>query len=542
MQTFLKREDFTTESEGMQFADGGEFTFSYSSPTRATAVLDPVESAVIKSVSVELTAAAASATGSEYVKIQNTVKRFAYRERLQGQRVQVSIDPQSPITIDIKSATSGWTSDRCAAKVILDYAAREGTARLELLAYTPLDTLNSAVLGKAIIGAFRLPKPETYSTHFRIGESRISGGVLRPAGATHVWKSILGPATVVEINRGIQYNGFAGRAEIGTLVANFFNALDPRSANLWPGMPIVAFDTGSRRRLFTGRLARTLSNPAKDGTYTVQIEARDILADIAAVTKYQETSPKPRGWQNLLANLTDGFTWNHTRNSDVVPPQIGSIVKQSTLVDYIDMICATVGVTWWAGLHGEIRSIDTPNTTPIAAVSMGEGAPSTLPKISPVEVDAAADSENVIATLTAVNNSAGINEQSEWQGTTSTISVTNTTLAATYGSRSVQIETAAADIAVLQEFIHGFLAAYQPQQVMKTAKFRPVDERARAYDYAALETLATLEILDPVFVRYRGSSATAHITSIRHSITPESWETTYEFTQWKGLENDRQVG
>lgn len=451
------------------------------------------------------------------------------RYALSGATRSFVIDADLPLDIDISGLRYGT---RIAVTVECS-GPLDGPRRLALLAYTPRMEMRGKLFGTAVFNAATFPD-ETKTRPWAIFEQSFFDRSQFPVGGTlYSWYPIHGPATEITYTRGITYNGFTGNAEPGTLSARIYNDLDPRASSLIRGTPIVLIDCATRTRLFTGTIDKTISTPAKDGTYTVEISAIDAIGELAATTKYQETRRSAVRWDKAMRELIKDRPISTTLSGDG-RPYIGDMVKEASLTEWIDIYAATAGIVWWADRYGVITMRASPASSPVAAIVMDGVQSSSLPVLEPVDAVATVDTSTAIATIEATNNSAVRNEQGEWQGTTTTVRATNATIAAEVGNTRLTIETAAGNIFDLQTLLNSAVEAYTPHQVLDSVTVTPWHEATGTYRETELNTLISLEVMDPVATAYRGTEATQHITQITQTIMPTSWTTSLTLTQWKG--------
>lgn len=508
------------------------FEFPQSAPTLARLTMDNIDPARSYELDISLTAAADLSSGKAFMRVQHQLVRFDQGDRLRGYIHTFTIDPTRPLYIEIQGELGDF--ERCAAMVKLrNLAPQPGPSRIALLAWLPRPETASAVLGQAIIGNFTLPDPAWVSDWFTVGKSRLGAGLLRAKPGTHYWQNISSHATKISTSRGIDYNGFAGRAEIGQLQVSIFNALDPRASGLVRGVPVNLIDTETRTRIFTGKIAKTVTTPEKDGTYTVEITAHDLIADLAAVQKYQMTKWASAHWSRALLDLLDGYPLQivHEPKGET-RPAIGTTAAERSLTAYVDMVCATAGATWFVSCDGQIIARGKPETSPAVELTTDTHG-TTLPEIALHDANAEIDTSRFISTIEASDHYAERDDDGDFQDRTRTIRATNPTLEATYGRQRTAVDTCAFSVEQLHVLLSAAVASYEPRQVLRTAQINPWRAKSHHRDAETLGRILALEILDPVAASLRGTTATEHITGISHQITPHSWSTTIELTQWK---------
>lgn len=519
--SFLFPEEITT---GVVTIDDGLITMS---GTSFAAQLDPLDPA--RDWTLNLTIRTASAlTGAAVFAFQG--EPWAPTGTLNGQSHTWTFDSELAPILEVSGLTQGATL----TVEIEQYGLTDGPGRLAVLAYTPRRDFQSAILGQAILGSFQLPKPDAIRPWFILGESYLGYGTLPQGSSFNTWYSFIDDGLTVETTRAMNWNGFTTTGEVGTAAITFLNAHDPRSSNLRRNTPIIVLDCSTRRALFTGIISKASSTQEKDGTYRVTITAIDKIGEAAKVTKWQETRDGQAVWwtlgiDQLLASFPHTIT---TINPASSRPTIGDMVKESTLVQWIDIYAATAGVHWWTDRRNTIQFRDEPPTEPLGAITALGQAPADLPALHATDAAANWDTDQLSATLEATNNTAAYDlERGEWTGSTTTVRATNTTLEASYGPSTMSIETAAADPTALQAHLAERVKNYTPRQVMTGAQFRPWDARLNHLHGEQITRLVDLDLMDPITATYRSETTTLHITGIKHTITPLEWSTSLDLSQ-----------
>ncbi|ALD74582.1 hypothetical protein [Trueperella pyogenes] len=484
------------------------------------ATLDPLDDHRTHTITLTLQGGLITSS-SVSIAVQNEVKMTYSRTG----SLTFTVDPKRPVKI----AVSGY-SGRLAIS-LTSSGNNAGPHRLAVLAYIPRPEYVSAILDACRLDQFTLPDPATVLPWFRLDESYLDHGVLEETPNLLSWRNIIDPATEIEITRGISYNGMTGKGETGILTMRIYNALDPRASGLIRGTQIIVQDTTTRTPLFTGAITATSSRPAKDGSYTVTITAADRGYQLAQTTKYQDTRPSPTDWITAANSLLKDHPATIT-GSTLNRPQIGSVVREASLTEYLDMVCATVGATWWINRYGAIEIHSAVSAIEECELVADTPSHTALPVLSLSDADAEFDTSNVISHIEATNHEAE-KEPDGWQDHTRTVRATSTTNLATYGDNRITIDTVAAQADALETLLNAYVTQYSPNQVINRAVVTPWAERHHIARDEEITTIVGLDIMTAVATSYRGESATQHITAITHRISPETWQTSLNLTQWR---------
>lgn len=440
------------------------------------------------------------------------------------ERMTFAPDMTSPVTLSV----AGYRGD-LRVKLTPD-GDTVSPRRLALLAYRSDPAWTSAALDTARLDSFHLPDPSRPQPWFTLNETRLDRGVLEDEPRTHRWQNILTDATEIEVSRGISYDGMTGKGETGTLTGRFYNALDPRSSGIVRGTQVRLLDVATRETMFTGRVRSTVSTPAKDGTYTVTIHAADRGLDLAQTVKYQDTRRAPAAWETVARELLA----DHPTSIDPAPgrPLIGSVVREASLTEYVDQLAATAGVTWYVDRRNVIQFKATPPTGNVAEL-VADTPPYTLgPRLHLSDATAVFDTSKVISHVEATNHEAARSSDG-WEDHTRTVRASSPTNFASYGENRVSLDTVAADHGQLARLLDRYMDAYEPAQVVSSATIIPWHEAHHIRRPKEIKELVSLDILDAVATSYRNEQAKQHITRITHQITPTSWRTRLDLTQWR---------
>lgn len=439
-----------------------------------------------------------------------------------AQTLRFSLNTSNPVIIDA-TAPGGA---RVYPQVVS--SAEADSDRFALLAWTVKPEFHNAVLGTAILGSFALPNLTVPTRGTVLGVSVLGATTLEPEPSINTWRNILGSATEIQVTRGVIYNGFTSKADIGTLEVSIFNALDPRSSTLVRGTPLVLIDAHRRRPIMTTTIEKTVSQPDKDGTYTVTITGYDAVAQTAQIKKYQDTRSVGIAWNQAVAGLLGDLAYTITATAGT-SPLIGSLVKESTLTEYLDIYTATAGASWFVNKAGGLVFTDSLPREARCYIT-DSSSNSALPTLSPVDIEAEFDTASVISTLEANNNYATKDANGDYQGATTKIRVENAQNTLAYGQNTQTIETAAVNTTALRDYLAQLLSSYAATQTYRAATFNLID--ATGYQ-PEIDEVLDLEIFDRVTIYYRNSEHDAHITRISLTLTPQSANATLEFMSTK---------
>lgn len=502
-------------------------------------------------------------TGNHYQRITPTLTVQGHTRQIETIPASETfeLDPYLERVITIDGFTPGTKLDVNVETELppITSGAENTPHRIGLIAYVPRREYAPARLGTARLGGFHLPSPIRSCPWFRLGSNRLGYGTLSTSDDYHGWTSILAPVTQIDTHRAIDWNGITGRGDVGIMTVTIYNQLDPRASGLIRGVTVQLLDNVTRARLFTGTIAKIVSNPRKDGTYTLTLEIHDHIAAISGVKKYQETTAVNLTWTDYLrkntvkdipalpSGLTGSPIWIKDQEYD--RPRIGAVKREATLTAYIDALAATVGATWWVDPAGIVRFRLGPEASPAAYIDMGEAAgnyQAALPYrdwfgnledrvISPTNANATFDTSSALSGVNAINHTITLDNDGGTDGTTTTISVDAPTNAAAYGVNPLEIDTMAADVDQLRQSLAWLLESYEPAQVITSATFDPL-RAPHATPGKDLTTLTGIDLANLVGTRYRGALAWLMVTGISHTITPTSWTTTLDLNYRKDFD------
>lgn len=403
----------------------------------------------------------------------------------------------------------------------------QGFERFDLLAWRPLPQYGSALLGEMILGAVNLPDDTVHDDGAILGDMHLNTAILGKEPQFNAWQSIIAPATRIAFHRGVEANIFSVIGTVGTLSAEIYNDLDPRSSYLYRGTPIALIDRYANRILFQGTIATSKVEPSKDQTYRVSFEAVDIISTLADIHKYQETADYPRNWYDVVDVLLREFTYEIPVRT--YAPKIGNIVKESNLAQYLDLIANTAGIYWHITRTNTLRFITTLPSRLSAAFIADDEQDTSLPKLYLTDIQAVFDTSNLTSVVRLENSQSAKNTEGEWESTTNSFEVRNEQKILQYGVNVLSLETVGADVDAIKLRIQHALSAQRPNQIVSKAG---IDTHIDIDGYEqTITTALSLDLFDRVKTSFRNSIEEAHITAIDVEITPKTFHITYDLRQ-----------
>ncbi|XCB29645.1 hypothetical protein RQN30_10740 [Arcanobacterium hippocoleae] len=197
------------------------------------------------------------------------------------------------------------------------------------------------------------------------------------------------------------------------------------------------------------------------------------------------------------------------------------MVKEASLTEYLDILCATANLDWFISADGIITILPQRQTSPKAHLTTEKHARAV--KIALMEAEAVIDTSTFITTLEATNHEAQRGQDGKMTDTTQTVRAENQTLAISYGQSVTSIDTCAYSPEALKDLLEQRIKTYEPKQLIRKCAITPWNHRENIHDDQTLSNLLSLEILDPVLTTYRAYTDTNNIGIIHHQITPDSW-------------------
>lgn len=407
---------------------------------------------------------------------------------------------------------------------------------LELATIPPW--VNVFRLGISRLGNASLTTAKVWPGTFVIGDSRLGRGILGHTAAGQTWwAQTLPEARLVEINRPTDTQTPAIIGLVGTLVAEWPNALDPRAWSLRKGTPVRAYHWPSRRPLFVGAVDDARVEPVKEGGHVTTIEATNRVAELVATQRWGIVAAAAHNDQvpDRVARLLDphSIPWREAGPGSNGPGwrfQLGRSVYEGPLVTWLDMTLASVAGAWWVDAHNEILICHGLPTAAPQLTFTDHAAGTTGPWLM-IDAQAGWDTAALITVVELTNHGAYFDpDDGAWRADDITYPpVENITNAATWGRRLARIDTTlhhADDVATLAtEMVN----SVEPRTVATSATVIALDTRRP--DLADHARAAELDLFTPVATSFRGESATAWITGLHHRLTPTRWEITATLTE-----------
>ncbi|MDD7504743.1 MAG: hypothetical protein PUK40_02150 [Actinomycetaceae bacterium] len=492
----------------------------------ATLTLDPLPSTTRWELRVELWGGANTATGTDstYIVFQHQIWPCVGQLNTLGGHT-FTIDPSSPLRLEFYGFPTSSVGVNIYIRTVGD--APTDSHRVAVLSYTPSPSYNSAVLGVAVLGSFRLPSASARTDWTIVGTSYLGASFLVDEPEYYEWATVTDLATSIQIARGFDADGLTRKASVGSATITFDNALDPRATFTTRGTPIIVMDTYTRLRLFTGVVDSLETKPVTDGGYITTLTCVDKVADIAASTVYQRTNNLPSTYPSAFAGLLTGHRYR-LDGATQTRPLIGKMVKQSSLADWLDIYSATAGLAWLIDRNG-IITLQAVKPAPSYAVSIQSDTPTSKPLIDPVGVTAQLNTSQILSTVTITNNTASYDaERGEWVGETADITATNSTIREQYGEHNASMETAG-DPSAIETYYSSIISGYRPWQSITSASFIGYDWARGITNEPMLTALCRLDVGDTIETTYRNADIRqSSVTRISHDITPLTWHTEIE--------------
>lgn len=381
--------------------------------------------------------------------------------------------------------------------------------------------LDSSRLDRAALTA-ATPWPGT----FVLDSSRLDEGYLYLPELSEWWHPVLPLARAVSTRRGSSVE-LVPVAQAGTLVAEFPNALDPRAHAIRRGTPVRLFHWPTRRPLFTGEVARAGVSPERPGRrlrYVTTLEAVDVVAQLVETTRYGAIvgAGLAESWRDRIARLLSSapdVSWRIVPAVAERAPTMANTVLESSLAKHLDVAVTSARGVWFAGADGTVRIC--PGEPAGDDVALFTDTHSTDPLAWPyVDAHAGWDTDAIVSVVELTNLGATQDGAGEWTAADVVVSVTDATLAATYGRRlgSGTVNVAAGEAeAIAGELVRGLDSGAAVSRVTLDAG-------------AAMARASELELFAPVRAQLRGELREALVTAITHSIKPRRWSAGVELT------------
>ena len=442
-------------------------------------------------------------------------------------KLDIKTRVESPVTVAIYGADN--TKIKITPARTLKHAPVIPAEMVELDLAVPRASANLFILGKSRLSRAALTHYQIEPGTFIVGTSRLGEGVIKPTPLAYWWRNVTNPATSISTRRGIQWDGLNAGAEAGTLGAKIYNALDPRAIGAIWGTPLRCFHIPTRTPIFNGSVTSTKVTPAKDGTYTVEIQGADKVAALAAIKRYGCVNAEKQTWQERAADLLDRhrIKWQPVEATTPRNIPMARTVYESTLLSHLDLLASTQRGVWWLNRAGVVCICPgNPKAAPTYTLTdTHEGDETALNPWYYTQAAAGFDSVNLVTEVEVTNQGAKQDENGKWQADEVTYpGVINPTLAATYGTRSGQIAVNTTSKETALFLAVSAVNAQDPKTALTACTVNALTK---------LDAALEVDVMTKVLTVIRGEHATAYISSINHEITPYTWQTSLELLDRK---------
>ena len=442
-------------------------------------------------------------------------------------RLEVKTKVESPVTVAMYGADT--TKIRITPAREFPHNPVIPAEMVELDLATPRASANLFILGKSRLSRAALTHYQIEPGTFIIGQSRLGEGVIKPTPLAYWWRNVTNPATSISTRRGIQWDGLNAGAEAGTIGAKIYNALDPRAIGAIWGTPLRCFHIPTRTPIFNGAVSSTKVTPAKDGTYTVNIQGADKVQELASIKRYGCVNAEKQTWQQRASDLLDRhrIKWQAIEATSPRNIPMARTVYESTLVSHLDLLASTQRGIWWLNRAGVVCICPgNPKATPAYTLTDTHADDATA--LNPwyyTQAAAGFDSVNLVTEVEVTNQGAKQDENGKWQADETTYpGVVNPTLAATYGTRTGQITVNATSRENALFLAASAVNAQDPKTALTACTVNALTK---------LDAALSVDVMTPVLTVIRGERSTAYISSINHEITPYEWLTNLELLDRK---------
>lgn len=344
---------------------------------------------------------------------------------------------------------------------------------------------------------------------------------------TMTWQSILGPGTEITVTRRVA--PVLHTARVGTLTLRALSGLDPRAIGLVVGTPVRAY-TPHLERIFTGTLISARVTPQPPGSrhaYVTELEFADLVAPIAAITRYgaknEDDGGREMWWdrvRRVLQSAPDAPTVITDMDYTWTPPT----VWETSLAHYLDALVATVGGYWTVTRDGTLTISPTPPPEADPAIFSDSYD---QPGMYYTDVSMQWDTSELVSSIESTTHAATLDEDGEWHAADRTITVDAPTVATAWTGRRLSVD--------LMTELDGDHQEQAARRLLATAQeIPPVQALALSTRRLSVEDatrLASLDPLTPATVHAYGDTYDATIIETVHHITPHQWDTQINFTR-----------
>lgn len=401
---------------------------------------------------------------------------------------------------------------------------------LEILA--PRPGAQPFVLDQSRLDRDALTRRVIWPGTMTLGTGRLGQSYLAPPDLVRWWQPILGKARALTTQRGAT-GTLVPTAEVGTLVAEFPNDLDPRAYSIQLGTPVRLYHWRTRTLIWSGTIDRAQVQPERPGArlrFTTTLEAVDAVAPLAGITRYGAIPDgseatgglgRSESWAARAARLmasAPGVPWRIATAASPAAPLMGATVLETSLAGHLDVLAASAGGCWWVDPDGTVALCPgTPSGAPVAVFT--DTASADAAAWSYVDAAAGWDSAEVASVVAIKNHRAEYDgDKGEWGEANTEAEVSHPTLLATYGRNVQSIETNLYDPnGAAAEALGAALVRGQSSQAALTGV--ALDARP------AMARAAALGLFQPVTATLRGETRQALAAAISHTITPHAWHT-----------------
>ncbi|OKL49293.1 hypothetical protein [Boudabousia marimammalium] len=406
------------------------------------------------------------------------------------------------------------------SKVKRFVAAEEGTPAsqisVEMEIYNLYDAfaLNSSRLDDATLDAAPIPA----NTIVLDSESAILNTYRLLDRATE-WKfvPVMDGMSQVKVTRGVEVEGAALAAQIGTATFVIPKARDPRSMRITKGVEVRIVNFKLRKVLFTGKIESVQISPVKETGYnTVTITAHDRVAELASIARYGNVTDEKELPEDRIRRLLAPHEIPYLLEESFNPNNLflTRTVYESSLVQHLDLVANSLSSPWYIRAdNAVIFTGDSNATDPLFKLS---------DRVNPsfIEADATWQSSEISTAIKVTNLKALLNEDAEWNAYEETYTALDPKGRwKAWGMKTTEVTTN----------LYAGAAALAQRLAQKAADAMQL--REVTIDSLNNPELASTELMTRIDTEFRGENQIATITGIIHTIRPDFWHTTFTLTR-----------
>lgn len=350
---------------------------------------------------------------------------------------------------------------------------------------------------------------------------------------TEYWQDITTPVTDLTVTRGVQANGPALTARVGTLTIRAVDALSPRATGIHHGTPVRLIHWPTRTPIYTGVITDLTVTPHKPGgraRYEVTITASDTVARLAAITRYGAKADDGDGSEAWIARLDrlikSAPTLQYTLDSKDAGARMCPTVWETSLAKHIDALAASVLGSWTITRTGVVSIIVNRPTTPTLAFVDETDTDLTRGVWSYTSIANEWSASDSIAHVTLTNHAAERDDNGEWRAHDTEVTVSDPTAADAWGGTAISVDTTLA--ADLEATARRYLTAASSEPTPTRLTLAPCHTHGPTNRAALMDKAARLDPLTAATVTFRGDATPVLITQVTHMITPTTWATTLD--------------